>query len=489
MEFLLELRPILLLLIAIAVPLILLRLKQERLLLGWVAVTMFVQIFDTSILTNLPAGRIVGLMYLPTVLLQGRQWLAQQPVKLWLVNLAYLVMLGVFFGWIWPWEDITNARPFSLAAHGRWVVYTLRMISDASLAIFIAGQLQKAGSLYYLGRAMVIGSTMTGLVGVAYLVVNTDFYYPITGLGEVAFYIDRARGLSYEPRGLGLACAYGVMILLLGRRALFKSWLLILVVNLIGLLATYSASSYVLLGVGVLTATIFFTNRERLVVAATILLAATITAGAYMAIPDRFEYAITTLQARFDPDYKLSGMPPGTWGEEIAYRLDVFDASALLFMLYEPEFALIGTGPGLISLPASYYVPPGEYSEIWTAEIGVNSPPFHGLLLEVSNSGALGLALWIAQVWICWRSLRRLSRNSAPEEERPEWRFGAALFLTGVVFYIVQVSTSPVWSIILAVGWVGYRAATQAAREPDWANEALRRRDSLWRPGLEPRTE
>lgn len=483
------LRPIILLVIAVAVPLVLLRLKQERLLLGWVAITMFVQIFDTSLLTNLPAGRIVGLMYLPSVFIHGRAWLEQRPVRLWLINLAYLIVLGVFFGWIWPWEDITNARPFSLAAQGRWIVYTLRMISDASLAIFVAGQLQKAGSIYYLGRAMVVGSTMTALVGITYLFTNLDFYYPITGLGEVAFYIDRARGLSYEPRGLGLACAYGVMILLLGRRTLFKFWPLILVINLIALLITYSASSYTLLGAGVLTATIFFSNRERLVVVLTILLAAAITAGAYLAIPDRFEYAITTLQARFDPDYKLSGMPPGTWGEEIAYRLDVFDASAMLFMLYEPFYALTGTGPGLISLPASYYVPPGEYSEIWSPDIGVNSPPFHGLLLEVSNSGVLGLALWLAQMLICWRALRRLSHTRAPDENRQEWRFGTALFLVGVVFYVVQVSTSPVWSIILAVGWVGYRAAWQQIHKPEIAWESAQRERRFWRPGLEPRTE
>lgn len=488
MEF--EIRPIVFLIIAVGLPLLLLQTKRERLLLAWVAATMSVQLFDTALVTNLPAGRIVGLIYLPTALRHMSEWMQLKPIKLWVLNFFYLLILAVFFGWIWPWDDITNARPYMLTAPGRSIVYTVRLISDFSLAIFIASQLRRPGSLFYLGRMFIVGTTATALAGISYLIIKTDLYYPITGIGEVAANIDRARGFSLEPRSLGLACAYGVMILLLGRGKLFKSWPILIIINLLALLITYSASSYMLLFAGVVTATLFFSNRERAVVGGTLLASTAIAAAIYVYLPDRFEYALSTLQLRFDPAYKLSGIPQGYWAEEIAYRLDVFDASALLFFLYEPVFALVGAGPGMVTLPASYYVPPGgEYSEIWTSSVGINSLPFHGLLLETSNGGVVSLVIWIVQIFMCWRAFRALKSSLADAEDRAEWRFGSAVFIIGVVFYIVQVSTSPVWSIIMAMGWSAYEAAALKTRKMQYIDAAEISANRLWRPGLEPRTE
>jgi len=458
-------RQIVLLAIALAAPVFLLWTRREKLLLGWVCMTMFVQIFDTTLVTNLPAGRIVGLIYLPAAIMQARVWLRLKPARAWAVNFAYLALLGLLFGWIWPWPDITMARPFSLAAEGRSIIYSARLLSDVSLAIFIANQLRQPGMIHYIGRAMVIGSTITALAGLAYLTAKLDLYYPLTGIGQQGLLIDRARGLSIEPRALGLSCAYGVMILLLGRKKLFRMWPALLAINLTALLITYSASSYVLLAVGALTASLFFSNRERAVAAATLLLAVVITAGAVIYVPDRVQYAVDTLQLRLDPDYKLSGIPPGNLGQEIAFRLDVFDACALLFLLDQPLYALIGTGPGMVSLPASYFVPPGVYSFIWTAEVGVNSLPFHGLLLEVSNSGLLGLLLWLMQIFSCWGALRYLHVRFAKAGGKPEWTFAYALFIIGAVFYVVQVSSSPVWSVFLGIGWVATKIAAEKLNE------------------------
>jgi O-Antigen ligase len=459
-----DFRQLILLAIAWLVPLFLLRTKREQALLGWVCVTMFVQLFDTAIVTNLPAGRIVGLLCLPAALAQLHDWMRLKAVRAWMINLLYLVILGLAFGWIWPWPDITMARPFTLSAQGRLIVYTVRLLSDFSLALFIANQLRRPGVLLYLGRALVVGGTLTALAGLSYLATRTDVFFPITGLGEQAVYLDRTRGFSAEPRALGLSCAYSIMALLLGRARLFRFWPLLVGVNLLALLITYSTSSYVLLAAGVLAGSVFFTNRERAVVFGTILLAAAIVAGAVIYAPERVQQAADTLQLRLDPDYKLSGIPPGTIGQEIAYRLDVFDASALLFFLDQPLYALLGTGPGMIALPASYYVPPGIYSFIWTPEVGVNSPPSHGILLELSNSGLPGLILWFAQVIACWQALRLLGRRIARGAERTDWMFAYAFFIIGALFYLVQVSSSPLWSLFLGVGWMACRIVDERVR-------------------------
>lgn len=454
-----DLKQIILLAIAIIVPLALLFTKRQRLLLAWVCFTFSVQIFDTVMLTNLPAGRIVGLIFMPLAISRLRDWIKLKPVRAWLANFGWLLVLGIAFGFIWPWPDTTFLRPYTLTAPGKTIIFLVRLLTDLSLTIFIAEQILLGGALRLIGRSMMIGATLSAVAGLFHFVTQIDLYYIITGTGEQILHLGRARGLVGEPRALGLNCAYGVMILLIGRRQISRLWPALLLVNVVTLLLTYSASSIALFIAGTVVALVFFSNSERLTMAGVVAAALTIVFLTSVLLPQQFDLAVQTLSLRFDPDYKLAGIPPGNFGQEIAYRLDVFDACALLFLLDQPLYALIGTGPGLIPLPASDYVPPGLYSLIWTPETGINSPPYHGPLLEVGNGGLLSLALWLAQVILSWKALRFLSRRfrNALDDNGDDWRFAAAMFLTGAVFYVVQVSYTPLWSIFLATGWVACR--------------------------------
>lgn len=462
---------IILLAIAVIVPLVLFWRKQHRLLLGWVCLTLFVQLFDTTILTNLPAGRIVGLMYLPRAIKSFHEWVRFRPAQAWLMNYGYLLVLGVAFGFLWPWPDITMMRPFTLAAPGRTLVYLVRLLSDISLTLFVAEQARQPGNLLWIGRALVAGATLSALAGLMTLVTGFDLVYAITDFEEQLLTADRAHGLSAEPRGLGLACAYGLMILLVGQRRLFRLWPVLVVVNLAGLLSTASTSALALLGAGVITGWVFFTNRTRSALLFTTLAAVLLIFVASIFLPMQFESAVGTVEHRIDPSLKLNGIPPGTFGQEIAYRLDVFDASAMLFLLEEPLYAVIGTGPGLVSLPASYHVPPGLYSAIWSREVGINGLPFHGLLLELSNGGLPSLLLWLIQVLSCWTALRFLAKQRDNLSRRDEWSFAWAVFLVGAVFYLVQISVSPVWGVMLGIGW----AAVRIAAETKGANSQVAR--------------
>lgn len=454
-----DLKQIILLVIAIIVPLVLLYTRRQRLLLAWVCFTFSVQIFDTVTLTNLPAGRIVGLVFMPLAISRFREWISLAPVRAWFINFGWLLVLGIAFGFLWPWPDTTFMRPYTLTAPGKTIIFLVRLLTDLSLTVFIAEQIFLGGALRLIGRAMLAGATLSAVVGIFHFLTQIDLYYIITGTGEQILHLGRARGLVGEPRALGLNCAYGVMILLIGRRQISRIWPLLLLINIVTLLLTYSASSIALFVAGIFVALIFFSNSERLTMAGVVAVALTIAFLTSVLLPQQFDLAIQTLSLRFDPDYKLAGIPPGNFGQEIAYRLDVFDACALLFLLDQPLYALIGTGPGLIPLPASDYVPPGLYSLIWTPETGINSPPYHGPLLEIGNGGVLSLALWLAQVIGSWKALRFLSRRfrNAQDDNGDDWRFAAAMFLTGAVFYVVQVSYTPLWCIFLATGWTACR--------------------------------
>jgi hypothetical protein len=166
-------------------------------------------------------------------------------------------------------------------------------------------------------------------------------------------------------------------------------------------------------------------------------------------------------------------------GERIGFQLEIFDASAFLFWLENPLYCLTGAGPGLVSLPASYYVPPGAYSIIWNEDVGVNSLPTHGVLLEISNSGLAGLGLWLFQVGLSWKAMRVLGRSHA-EGTAQDWRLGRGMFLLGAALYCVQVSVSPVWSIFCGIGW-GAALLVDAQRRslPQFVTTAPLRRQSF----------
>ncbi|HEX6288542.1 MAG TPA: hypothetical protein VFZ66_05085 [Herpetosiphonaceae bacterium] len=465
-------RQLLLLSIAVLVPCILLAVGNRRALLAWVGITLSVHIFDTSILTNLPAGRIVGLIYLPLAILSAPWWLRLRPAQAWLLNFAYLVVLGIAFGYIWPWPDTTGHRPLTMTAPGRAVIYSIRLISDLSLAVFVARELQKPGRIAVLGRAIVLGASLTALAGIFNFITTIDPYFTITGLRDLAGN-QRARGLSFEPRGLGMACAYGLMVLIVmpGRLSLHRQGLL--GINLLGLLVSYSTSALVIFVAGLAAAWLFLSNRIRLTIASIMLATGALVAAAPLVVPDQFEVALRSVQQRLDPSSGLRTEPPDHLGEVIAYRMDSFDASALLFLWDQPTYALIGTGPGMMLLPASEYVPPGIYRLIYPPEKGLDGLPTHGLLLEVSNSGVIGLSMWLVQVFSCYGALRILARQRAEPETARNWRFARDLFLIGTIFYVIQVSlTSPVWSIFLGIGWaaaaiVAQRRSAAQRRIPD----------------------
>jgi hypothetical protein len=462
-----DLRQLILLAVAVVVPLGLFALKRPRLVLGWICLTLSVHIFDTTIITNLPAARIVGLLYLPYALLTIRSWLRLVPAQLWLIAFVYLAALGLVFGFLWPWPDTSGNRPLTMTAPGRSIVYLSRLLADLSLTIFVARELRKPGALLFLGRMLVLGATISALAGIINLLrPGFDPYFTITGLRNLnGIQFFRSRGLSFEPRGLGMACVYGLMILIIipGRITLRRQ--ILILVNLLGILVSYSTSSLALFAAGIVTAWLFISNRTRLLLLGVLLVAALFVGIGSVVVPQYFAIATQTVIDHIDPSERLGGAEPQNWGEAIAYRLDSFDASALLFLLDQPEYIVVGTGPGMMLLPASDYVPPGIFSLIYPKEKGLDGLPTHGPLLELSNGGVLGLVLWLAQIAYCWSVLRAAWRQELDQRRRQEWRFGEALFVIGVVFYTLQTSiTSPIWAVMLAIGWAAAMQLDQRRR-------------------------
>lgn len=439
-------RQLLLLLIAVLVPAIAFVTNRPKMILGWVGFTLFVQIFDTSILTNLPAGRLVGLLFFPATIRQFRQWGRLPPARAWLINFLYLVFLGFLFGYLMPWPDTSGMRAFTVRAEGRTTIFLIRTLSDLSLTVFVMSQVVRPGGFDTLRKWMVRGAALSAGLALTTLVTKVDFYSLITGLRLYGRSDFRPRGLAFEPRGLGLACAYGLILLLSKKQRSGTDWLLLVVIGA-GLAVSSSSSALATMLVGLLVIGLLGTMRVRFAMVGAVTMIGLVLLLLAAVAPQLIERSRDAIVSRAQGRGVVEANFPRNAAEAVALRMDVFDSAASMFLLRNPKYILIGTGPGLISLPASDYIPLGLYKAVFPI---IDNPPSHGVLLELANTGVLGVAVWMFQVlaiFVAGRRLRHYHGLPFPPHA------ATTSFIVGAALYAIQVSPSPFWAVFLGVGW------------------------------------
>jgi hypothetical protein len=72
-------------------------------------------------------------------------------------------------------------------------------------------------------------------------------------------------------------------------------------------------------------------------------------------------------------------------------RFEVFDRAALNFLYRHPFYWIVGTGPNLISIPASPYITETNKSIYGST---IDSVPHSFIINLISRSGVIGLFLW-----------------------------------------------------------------------------------------------
>lgn len=452
-------RQLLLLCIAFMVPLLLILARKERALLAWVCFTVGIQILDTSIVTNLPAARLVGLLLLPQALSMLSLVRRTAPGRAMLLQYGYLVVLGVVFGFVVPWPSGDVARAFNQGAPGRAVIYLVRTAADISLTLFVARQIFRRQQPQLVLRMVLVGSTIAALAGLLEFVTRFDWYGNITGLVPMN-YPYRMRGFNFEPRGLGLIAVQGMLICLV-----LYSWrrtgrmLALAGLHAIALFLSGSTSA---IAVFLFAAFALFITDPRY--RASMYKPFLVIAGAIgLLIVTQPQYLKTYVEnalLRLTTDRIEEEGRPDTPIGNLSARMDILDGPPVLFFAANPGYILTGTGPGLMSLPAAAYIPPAAfYDEV--RELGVNSPPTSGLLLEVANAGLVGFALWCVIYGTSLRAFGRLVRTKRPEWR--DWASARSAYAAIGASYLVQGSVSPIWPIFMGLG---LGAACIARRRP-----------------------
>jgi hypothetical protein len=458
-------RQVALLATTLLVPAVLLFLRRDRELVAWICFTTCIDIFSTSILVNLPAARVAGLLLLTRAEAFVRMAARTRSGRALIWQCAYLACLAVLFGLLFPWPSGGVLRSFNQIAPGRAFIQLVRFGADLAVALFVASYVLKSRRPEFVFKAVLAGTSVAALGGVLEYLTRIDLYGSITGL--IALSLEyRMRGFNYEPRGLGLIATLGLLLSLIlfsRRRTVFR-------VGLLGLHATAlvlagSTSAVIVLAAGAV-ALFVFDPRSRLVMAtsagAVVLVAAVSSLESDYLAQWRENAKVRLTTERIDRD-------PRNIVENLAFRMDVLDGPALLFLASNPLYLLIGTGPGLVSLPATDYLPPSA-SFLWLADTGINSPPTSGFLLELSNTGVVGMVLWWVVSASSLRSLKALARRRVPD--RTAWSIGRAAFVVALACYAAQASPLSVfWPVFLGTG-LGADAVVRSLRQLRAARKA-----------------
>jgi hypothetical protein len=448
-------RGYLFLLVSVAVPLALLALRRERELLAWVCLTVGINVFDARVGINLPAARLVGLLVLPFTALGAfhlQELLRTSAFRLLLVQFGYLLLIGFIFGVLYPWEVHGFSRGWGQGAHGRTMIYLVRMLADLGLVLFTARQIANGMRPSTLVKMLLFGTSVAALAGLVEFVTGIQLYQVLTGY-PINILPNRVRGLNFEARGLGLAMAHGLFLALLfylfrrSRAALVLVGLhaaaLLLSVSVSGVSAALAAWAGLIVAEPRIRRSSFW-----FAIAAVGLVVVLMTWGSESLVGQSWTF---NLLQRF-PLEDLSQLAAGASVDALAVFLDVFDLTAFMALREYPVAALVGAGPGLIPIPGSLFIPDTpRWSWVVTSGEGVSNVPSMGILLEWSNGGVIGLLLWVALVVAVLRSFRRLP--SADPDEGAEWRLARGAFVVGACAYLLQVSPlSAAWPVLLGLG-------------------------------------
>ena len=435
--------------ISFLVPALLLCKKKHDYLIFWIGLTLIIEIFNSLSLISITATKMTGLVLLPYAIQNFSKIYATRPGKILTGLTCFFVTLGILYGFVFPWPDVTGVRSIRYLSQGRSVLYLGTYFLELIVVVYLGTQLRKKENFHALYMGLVFGSILSGFGLILEKFCHFDFFYYFTGWDPRPLSI-RPRGFNYEPRGAGYSTAVGLLMLLLPFLKFdLKTRALFMLVVYYGFHLAASVSGIFLMIVGIPTLIYFFwsfrklyTEDYRLFLKSLQILGLIIFAFnmRYIPLPTFQWYKKggdqTVRQRQTAWEYSIeSKKVEYVDSEGWMSKFEPFDSATLAFFADHPAQLLIGTGPGLISLPASYYRT-------------IDSLPHIGLLLQISNYGLVGLFLWFTMILAMFKNLLRCDLTDLDNRNK------LALFIFLIPLYSLQAKV--IYIIALGLGFASY---------------------------------
>ncbi len=111
--------------------------RRHTALVAWLCVSLSLECIALYNPININAFRAGGLIVLGSSVVEFRDWSSTSSGKWVMLQLVSLAMLGVAFGFLFPWPDETLLPSNHSNGPGRSVIYLVRNICDAKRGIIL----------------------------------------------------------------------------------------------------------------------------------------------------------------------------------------------------------------------------------------------------------------------------------------------------------------------------------------------------------------
>ena len=370
--------------------------KNHKFLVFLAILSVFADNFRINIGPSLLLINIIAFVELPFII----KYFTNQNLKtevrtfkilinpIW-INFLYLLLLGLFFGFLNPWKDDSNYRIWTQTAQGRTLITIVRYLSEILIAIYffiliVTKRISLKSIIYTIGVTTFI-SFVIGIIdyNLGYI-FKERFFYMFSELSN------RFLALNGEPKMYGRNSALAYIILLFYYLKYEKSRLLLLFIfiNLVGVILSLSASSFILFILFNLYLLLTRRNIKVTIFASLMLFVLFLTV-------QKNVFFVDITKGKIDQALFGVSTPDNSFIENFILRFDIFDHLALLFLYEHPFYLLTGVGPNLISIPASQYVSNFAQYATFAERGGIDSVPNVMLNNVIASSGVVGVILYI----------------------------------------------------------------------------------------------
>jgi len=313
----------------------------------------------------------------------------------WELSLMFLV--GSYFVFITPWDDPYSSYRLPTQRLPLRTLVGLIRFTEITLSFYC---------FFYLFRNKLIDidfyiKTIFWFVLITITVGLFDFLVTKGAIREFLmpshYALSRFTGLVFEPRGVGQLLALSMFsFIALGHNInKYKTMSIIgSILCLLGIAFSFSSTAIIY---PALTLLFFFllgyANWKFIVGTLVFYVIALFILLNNQQFVDHQTRRLTEVGLEMEIA-KIHGVP------DFVNRFEVFDRTALAFLYFNPQYAILGVGPNTINIPSGKYLSPLDI-EVYKGHI--DTSPVNFFLTIISRSGLVGLSfilIGIARVYI-----------------------------------------------------------------------------------------
>ena len=269
------------------------------------------------------------------------------------IEYVLLISLAVYFNFISPLEGSDQTISFNTGVAGRSILGSIRIFSDLALMVFIVFLFKKnIINLNFFGKTIFL----IAAIHIPIAIFDFFFHYPIKNIFISHIYeTNRPHGFCHEPKGLG-RLTFGAFLFFfsffLAKKKTPSIPRIALPVLLLGVLISFSASTY-LAGLVTIIGMVVFMARLKDI--GTIIFLTLLGGIAFYFI---FQSDIFQTNILRKIDFAVGFITRDKRIDEPAIftLLESFDRAAVYFFIKNPSYMWLGTGPNLVSIPATNYM-------------------------------------------------------------------------------------------------------------------------------------